>query len=301
MNKGYVYVLICYALIGVSYPIAKNVMDQIPTWFFTCATMGIGALLLLPFSLKFDRGVLANLSFRDWVTICIQSLLGSVLYTIFLLYGMTSSTAVMASIFTSITPVFVVILSAVFLGEALSLRKLAAIAMAIAGVMLLTMPTSDASGANTGIGVLLLLLSSLSSGFYVIAAKKLNVSMPPATTAFGVCATGTIFTFPMAIAESRTIDFAAIMTVGNATTVLVYALFSWAIASWLFFAGVTRIPASATGMAFAVTPLTATFFSTVFLGESLSVYSCTALVMVVASIFLVESNGKRHAGVATAA
>ncbi|RAI70874.1 hypothetical protein DOZ80_10420 [Pseudomonas fluorescens] len=293
MNRGYIYVLLCYALIGIGYPVAKSAIESFPPWIFTCVTMLIGGIVLIPIALKYDKGALFKLSKKDWAIIAIQSLIGSVLYTVFLLYGMGSSTAVMASIFTSLTPAFVLMLSAMVLKEALNLRKLFAIALAIGGVFLLTVPGSDTGGHDTLFGLSMLLLSTLSSAVYVIVAKKYSVEIPAATIALGICMTGAIFTLPMALNELSSFDY-GLITRMNVSLLVFFGISSWAVPTLLFFAGVTKIPASVAGMAFAATPLTASFFSILFLGEHLTIFSAAALVLVVISILIAEAKGKRE-------
>ncbi|WP_192564463.1 DMT family transporter [Pseudomonas gozinkensis] len=291
MNRGYIYVLLCYALLGIGYPVAKNAIESFPPWIFTCVTMLIGGIVLIPISLRFDKGALFSLSKKDWGIIAVQSVIGSVLYTVFLLYGMESSTAVMASIFTSLTPAFVLLLSAAVLKESLNVRKLIAIALAIGGVFLLTVPSSDATGHNTLFGLAMLLLSTLSSAVYVIVAKKYSVDIPAATIALGICMTGAVFTLPMALNELSSFDY-GLITKTNVSLLVFYGITCWAAPTLLFFAGVTKIPASAAGMAFAATPLTASLFSILFLGEHLTIFSAAALALVIISILIAEAQGK---------
>lgn len=168
------------------------------------------------------------------------------------------------------------------------MRKFLAIILAVAGVLVLTIPASDSSGQNTLIGIVFLLLSTISSAGCVIAAKKLDVQLPPATMAAGVCLTGTLFTLPMAIVQGLSFDWHQ-LTAGNAGVMIYYAALVWAVPYVLFFMGVTKIPASATGMAFAMVPLAASFFSILFYGEQLHTTDCIALVLVTLSIFAAEA------------
>lgn len=288
MNPGYIYVLLCYALVGVSYPVAKDAMTQIPIWLFTSITFAIGFIVLYPMVRIIDKVALSKIGVRAWVAISAQSLLGAVLYTVFLLYGFAYATAIAAAVFTSLAPAVVLLLSSMFLGEALSLRKLLAIAMAVGGVLILTLPSADSSGQSTALGIVLLLLSTLCIAGAVIAANKLDVALPPLTMAAGVCITGAIFALPMAISQGLTFDWHQ-LTLGNDAVMVYYGVLVWAAPYVFFFMGVTRIPASATGMAFAVIPLAATFFSILFYSEHLHLTDGIALLLVTLSIFAAES------------
>lgn len=292
MSRGYIYVLLCYILVGISYPIAKGAMAQIPIWLFTSMTFAIGFLLLFPAVTLADKTSLHKIGLRAWLAISIQSLLGAVLYTVFLLYGFDSATAIVASVFSSLAPAAVLTLSSIFLKERLSLRKTLAIVLAIAGVLVLTLPGADGAGENTMTGILFLLLSTLSTAGCVVCANKLDVDLPPATMAAGVCLTGTLFTLPMAIIQGVAFDWHQ-LTIANGWVMVYYGALVWAVPYVLFFKGVTRIPASATGMAVAVIPLAASFFSILFYGEHLHVTDCIALALVTLSIIAAEARETR--------
>lgn len=288
MNPGYVYVLLCYILVGISYPIAKEAMTQIPIWLFTSITFAIGFAMLYPFVRFMDEIALSKIGLRAWIAISAQSLLGAVLYTVFLLYGFSSATAIAASVFSSLAPAAVLCLSKLFLKERLSPRKLLAIVMGVGGMLVLTLPSADSSGQNTLLGIVCLLLSTFSIAGGVIAANKLDVELPPVTMAAGVCITGALFSMPMAIVQGLTFEWHS-LTASNEWVMLYYAALVWAAPYVLFFKGVTKIPASATGMAISALPLAASFFAILFYGEQLHLTDCIALVLVTLSIFAAES------------
>lgn len=288
MNPGYVYVLLCYILVGISYPIAKDAMTQIPIWLFTSITFALGFAMLYPFVRFLDKVALSKIGLRAWIAISAQSLLGAVLYTVFLLYGFSSATAIAASVFSSLAPAAVLCLSKLLLKERLSPRKLLAIVMGVGGMLVLTLPSADGSGHNSLLGIVCLLLSTFSIAGGVIAANKLDVELPPITMAAGVCITGALFSMPMAIEQGLTFEW-HLLTASNKWVMLYYAALVWATPYVLFFKGVTKIPASATGMAISVLPLAASFFAILFYGEQLHLTDCIALVLVTLSIFAAES------------
>ncbi|MEE1923332.1 DMT family transporter [Pseudomonas sp. 148P] len=288
MNRGYVYVLLCYFLIGISYPVAKEAMNQVPIWLFTSLTFAMAFVMLMPFARFVDKARLRAIGLRVWLAVSVQSLLGAMLYTVFLLYGLESASAIMAALFTSLAPALVLSLSSLLLKERLTLRKLLAITLAVAGILVLTLPAAD-GGHTTWLGVGFLLLSTLCTAISVIAANRLDVTLPPITLSAGVCLTGCLFSLPMALGQAATFDWHGL---GASTwwVMVYYAALVWAAPYVLFFMGVTRIPASATGMAIAVVPLAATFFAIAFYGETLHLSDTIALLLVTISIIAAESS-----------
>ena len=173
--------------------------------------------------------------------------------------------------------------------EKLSVKKSAAIALAIAGVLFLTSPGTEAESGSSALGILFFFLSTLSVAGCVIAAKKLDIELPALTMAAGVCFTGTIFTAPVALLTETASIEASLFNAENILTMIYYGVLVWAVPYFCFYKGVTRIPASATGMAFATIPVASTFTSIMFFDQSLGTTDILALIMVTSSIFLAES------------
>ncbi|VXD04513.1 membrane hypothetical protein [Pseudomonas sp. 9AZ] len=109
------------------------------------------------------------------------------------------------------------------------------------------------------------------------------------STVFLLCLTGTVFTTPMAIVQGFSFDWLQ-LTAANGWVMAYYGALVWAVPYVLIFKGVTRIPASATGMAVAIIPLAASFFSILFFGEHLQVTDGFALVLVILSIVAAEAS-----------
>lgn len=295
MNIGYLNILLCYLLVGISYPIAAESMNVIPVWTFIAITFSIGFAMLYVVGRITRAPAIFSLSIKTWAIISLQSLLGAVLYTAFLLYGFKYSNAISASIFTSLAPAVVLTLSYFLLKERLSTKKGLAIVLAIVGVLILTIPATGTSETTSFYGIILLALSTLSTSGCVIAANKYDVQLPALTMATGVCFTGMIFTVPlMFIFESQEIDLVQLFENKNTITMIYYGLFVWAIPYYCFFKGVTKIPASATGMAFAIIPIASTFFSIIFFDQSLTITDSIALLVVTSSILLSEAKEKNE-------
>lgn len=78
MNMGYLNVLMCYLLVGISYPIAAESMNSIPVWTFIAITFAIGFAFLYIIGRATGAPAIFSLSFKTWAIISLQSLLGAV-------------------------------------------------------------------------------------------------------------------------------------------------------------------------------------------------------------------------------
>ena len=73
----------------------------------------------------------------------IESLLGNFLFSICMLYGVSMTSAVNAGIIMAMIPAVVALMSWMFLGERISLRIWAAIALGVIGIALYTLSNSE--------------------------------------------------------------------------------------------------------------------------------------------------------------
>ncbi|MBE8540434.1 EamA family transporter [Geoglobus acetivorans] len=137
--------------------------------------------VLSPFELAFLRFLVADFLFiltvffkgyrirrKDIPTVFVLGFFGVTVYHVCLNAGEMYIPSGIASLIISTAPVFVLVLSAVFLKEGITYRKVAGIAIALVGVYVLSRPDS----AGHLIGVLLVLISTISAAIYTVLGKS---------------------------------------------------------------------------------------------------------------------------------
>ena len=291
--SGVMCVAICYILVGISYPVAKEATESIPTWTFTFITFLTGLVALFPLSLLIDKTRWLSVSLRDWAAIGIQALFGAVLYTVFLLYGLPDTSAVAASVITSVAPAFVLIFSAIFLKEKMTVKSGFAVLLAILSVIIMTVPSAGTTGHTSLSGLVFLALSTLSTASVIIFAKRLSSELKPVTLATGVCLAGTVLSFPLSLTESAAFHLSAV-TGHQAITMIYYGLFVWALPYVFFFYGIWKVRASTAGMTVALIPVSAMLAGALFFGDKVTITDVTATVLIVSSIVITELNFRRR-------
>ncbi|VXA86685.1 UAA transporter family protein [Acinetobacter sp. 8I-beige] len=284
---GLFYVGMCYFLVGSSYPIAQNAMSNIPTWSFMFITFLIATLFLLPFSIYMDKTNWLKIGLKSWRDLSILSLLGAVLYTYFLLYGMEGTSAVTASVITSSAPILVLILSIFFLKERSSTHKIISILLAISSILVMTLPDQMNEGKGSSfIGLILISLSTLSNALNIIYSKKISSNLQPLTLATGVCFMGCLFSFPLSFNEVDHIKVGLLYE--NILIFLYYGVLVWAIPYMLFFKGINFISASSAGMCVALIPFSAMISSIFIFDYSLKTTDFFAIFLIILSIIVSE-------------
>jgi O-acetylserine/cysteine efflux transporter len=111
------------------------------------------------------------------------------------LLGLARTSAANGALLSGLESVFIVLLAAVFLGERITGRIAAAVALALAGVMALE-GTGSFSGA--GLGDLLVLAGVLSAAAYTIVARGMGDEFDPLTVTAYQFAAATILVVPAA-------------------------------------------------------------------------------------------------------
>lgn len=285
--SGLMSVALCFILVGSSYPVAKEAMDSIPTWIFTCITFAIGFLFLLPLTLVKDKTNWLRIGAKDWLIVSVLSLLGAVLYTVFLLYGLPSTTALTASVITSAAPAVVLLITVLFFKEKIMINTAVSVLLAVMSVVIMTLPGSTDAGRNTFIGLLFLSLSTLANALNIIIANKIQSSLKPLTMAAGVCLTGMIFSLPLALHELQRYQLSSI-THSQGMTLFYYGVFVWALPYIFFFKGVNKISAASAGMCVALIPVASMLCSVIVFGDSIKSRDLIATCVIILSVVLSE-------------
>lgn len=112
-----------------------------------------------------------RLGWRDWVVIAGLGLVGNSLYQWFFLEGVPRLPASYTSIVSSTNPVWVALLSVLWLREPLPRMAYAGLAISLGGVMILSGETLS-QGRAQWLGIVFVLLSAVSWAVYTVGARR---------------------------------------------------------------------------------------------------------------------------------
>ncbi|WP_101845040.1 DMT family transporter [Halobacillus sp. Marseille-P3879] len=294
MRRGTMFIVLAMACIGASIPLGDSMMETFPVWVFTCITLMIATIILVPFSTAYEKTKWTKLGWKNYYGMFMQALLTATLYTIFLLYGVIHASAISVGIISSITPAVVFILSFLLLREKLNLKKAISILLAIVAVLIMNVAGVHTNGEASLLGITFMLLAVLALSLFFIYAKKFSVELPPYTLAAGLVFFGTLQTLPMALFELSSLDLSVFYDGSVWLGILLYSLLGWMFAYSLTFIAMPRINASTAGMANAVIPVVASVVALVFYGASIRFVDGMALLLVIASIIIAEFQEKNN-------
>jgi drug/metabolite transporter (DMT)-like permease len=290
--------ILSMSLVGSYVALSKPLTLVLPVLLLAWLRFGIGGLAMLHWLKKPSHEPVMSPQTKRLVFI--ESLLGNFLFSICMLYGVSMTTAVNAGIIMAMIPAVVALMSWVFLGEHISLRIWAAIALGVLGIALYTLsnsehfrqyirrlevdfaieilnlnskidktPNAEADSSTSWLGSLLLLAAVFCEAAYAVIGKKLTTALSPKRISALINAWGFALMTPLGIYAAWQFDFHTV-SISNWLLLVFYALAASMWSVWLWMTGLRVIPASAAGVYTVFLPITAALVGVFVLGENLN-------------------------------
>lgn len=282
---------------GANVPIGKVIAGTMPIYAFLFVRFVIASAALAVLVRHEPGPPLRGMSGQQWGDLVVLSLVGSVLYTLFIIEGSRRSSATEAGIITATIPAAVAVLGLIFFRVRPSLRQVLLIGLAVAGlaVMALGPPgqAEDRLGGNLLVGCAVVCEAS-----FVVVSQRMSRAFRPIRLSFGVSLAGMVMALPLAIWEAQA---GTLMTLSAGTWVLVvwYALTSSAICTILWYRGAGHVEPWMAGLATAALPVSAVVVAIGVLGEPVTLHRLAGAAIVVAAIaagaLLPEPHSSRRA------
>jgi drug/metabolite transporter (DMT)-like permease len=134
------------ALVGTYVALSRPLTLAFPIFALALLRFAIGAVAMLPWTLP--RAAEAPLTRREHGLFFTMSFFGNFLFSICMLTGVSMTTATAAGVILGTLPAMVAVFSRLLLGERLGARAATAVALAIAGIVLLQFVRADAQGTG---------------------------------------------------------------------------------------------------------------------------------------------------------
>ncbi|RPH58767.1 MAG: DMT family transporter [Burkholderiales bacterium] len=295
--SGYGLLLAGMALVGLYVALVKPLTAAMPVFLLAWLRFGIGALAMLPWlrASPADSPITPDIG----RALFLQSLFGNFLFSVFMLYGVSMTSAGAAGVILATLPAMVALFSWLFLRERLTPRVAIAIALAVAGVAVLSVGGGQpgagpsATGAASWLGNLLVFACVGCEAVYVILGKRLTAHLSARRISALINLWGLALTTPFGLWQARDFDFAA-MSAGLWALLMFYALSASMASTWLWLNGLQRVPANHSGVFTIALPLSASAVAVAFLGERLTVAHAVAFACAAAGILLVAWPRRRR-------
>tara|TARA_B100001175_G_scaffold316948_1_gene332232 strand:+ start:2313 stop:3197 length:885 start_codon:yes stop_codon:yes gene_type:complete len=192
---------------GLNHTIAKLVMPEyVGAFGFIFLRTAGAALLFWLLSLFFPKEKIERV---DYLRFFLASLMGMCINMLSFFKGLELSTPVNSGIFATTNPIIILLLSYMFLGEKIGVRKFLGITMGFAGALVLVLfgsqNTSNAPNVLTG-NILFMINSIFFSGF-IIVVKPLAEKYNTVSIMKWLFLIGFILTLPVTLEEYTKVDW----------------------------------------------------------------------------------------------
>lgn len=277
---------------GAAPPIFKLALGNIPPFTLAFLRFFLAALLFLPFIGKINWKILNR---WDWLFLFLGSLFGITANITFFFLGLQKAPSINVSIIASAGPVFLYLLSVMFLKEQAKKRVLIGMLFGLLGVLVIILSPIFLDGqrlvAGEVTGNLLYVLSTIGSVlhplFYKNILKKINF-----ITATWISFVMVSITFlPLMLNELRVWSFRS-LNYDGLSGIIFGVFFSSAAAYCLYNYGLSKIKAQETGLFTYIDPIITVLVAIPLLAEYPNIYFFIGSVLVFGGIFLAE--GRIH-------
>ena len=210
-SKGHLSVAAAYTIFGLNVVLCKDIANSEavnPFVLFTLRAIGATAMfwLMSLFASKetVDKG--------DLWKIALASFLGLFLTQTTFLVGITMATSIDCAIIGTLGPIFTMIFAFFFVGEPITGKKAAGVAVSLVGVLFLIFNSVHAGGASatTPLGIVMLLLNSLTFSMYLGIFRPLISKYSVVTFMKWAFLFSLLMSLPLSAKGLLTTDYAAI-------------------------------------------------------------------------------------------
>jgi drug/metabolite transporter (DMT)-like permease len=300
MSKGtsstvYAQLALGMAVFGSATPVSKIVTSAMPVFVGSALRVGLGALVLAPF-VATRWGEVRRLDRRDWLLVGLISLFGMFGFSALMLYGMGMISGVVGAVVMSTTPAVTAAGAMLLMGDQPTWRKLAAIALAVVGVLVLQLGQgSQGEGGNLLLGAGLVFGAVCCEAAYTLLGKKMTERADPLVVAGLSAALAVPIFLPLAAWQWG--SFAAGEAGWEAwTAVAWYGAGTLALGSWLWYAGLAKAEGAVAAGFMGVMPASALILSYVLLGEDFRWLHLAGFAIVFAGVLLISWEHARMSG-----
>jgi len=288
---GYTELTLAQCCVGINVISGKFLIGFLPIFLLLAIRFAIGFSGMLAIArVKSIR--LSNiyhnfmsLTSKDKLLLIFQAACGGFLFNVLILYGMKTTSATSAGIISSITPIMIFILAAVFLHEKINLQKSLAIIIVMIGLLVLNIGKTTGSMDGALLGNFLVLLAVIPEALFTILSKSVGKKITEMEAVILVNLFNLILFIPFAVYAM--IDFhPENIGVRVYSQLFIYGISGGIMFFLLWYRGLTKINANTAALFTGVMPVSTTILAFIFLNEPISNSEIIGMLLVIAAIFV---------------
>ena len=201
-NKIQAHAAIFFAnvIFGLGVPVTKILLEDWVSPMTYMAVRCLGAAIIFWIIAAFMKS--EHVERHDLLVIMVGGLMGVVVSQTLTAWALNYTSPVYFSLIATLTPVAVMLMAALFIGERITGLKFLGVLLGIGGaVLMVVMGQTSGSGSNDLLGITLAILSVLTWAIYMIITRKVAQKYTPVTQMKYVFLISAVVTVPLAWSE----------------------------------------------------------------------------------------------------
>lgn len=285
-------VFLVQVLYGLNYTFAKVIINDNFVSPFGLVVLRVGGAALL-FWLISPLLPKEKIHKKDYLQFFYAAIFGVMINMILFLKGLELTTPIHASTIVTITPVVILILSAIFLKEKVTWLKILGVGLAFSGAIALTLyGESSRAGDNVLLGNTFIFINAISYSIYIILIKKLTARYHPLTFIKWLFLFGFILVLPFGFTDLVTMDWQAFTP--SALGALIFVVVGATFATYLLNPiALTKLKASTVGVFIYLQPVIAGVFAIAMKADVVDVVKIVAMFLIFSGVYLVSLKPKK--------
>ena len=273
---------------AVSFVAVKVALDEVPPLVVVTLRLLISAACFMPWVVA--TGGTRGIDARGLGRLFVLSLFGTSLHYGTQTIGLQYTTASNGSVYTTTGPITILLLSALVLGERITLRKAAGVAVAVTGVLVVMGAETLGSFEFGNIkGDLLILASIVMWGLFTVFGKRMADELGALRVTAWVTILGAVTMVPFGWNEARVTGFDVTETSVDAWVAIAFLGVACSFfATLLYFVALGQSESQKVGVyLYTIPPMTAVV-AALYLGEIITPNLVVGAVLVIAGVALTE-------------
>ncbi|MBQ9253148.1 MAG: DMT family transporter [Bacteroidales bacterium] len=291
--KGHIVILLTNIIFGINTPIAKDALNVVGPYILSTLRFAVCALLFWLVSLFFR---LPKVEKRDIPLLCVASLFGIVFNLFLFILGLSKTTPTNASIIVSMTPIFTMIMAAIFLKEPLTFKKIIGVVCGLTGALILIFTKQSSltlKPENNILGIVFCIICSVSYALYLTLFAPVVKRNHPVNVMKWMFLTSAIAILPFTYKHIMVFDYSLITT--KTCLEIGYVVIMATFLNYLFIPmAQNRLRPTTLSMYNYVQPIMTTIISVITLMDTLTIYKIIAALLIFSGVYIVTKSKSRQ-------
>ena len=285
----YALLLLMVAFWSGNYIGGKIALREFPALLLAALRIGIAGLAMLPLYIwERARSTPKKRSRRDVLHLLLLGLIGAALNQLFFIVGLSRTSVAHAALLIGLTPVQVLVIAALRGQERVTARKAAGMAIALAGVAVLTSFESSAGSGATLPGDAIVLLGGFCFALFTVFGKELTGRYSAITVNTYAYVGGGVVLLPL-IFWGAARHYLSHAGAAAWLSAIYMALFPSVAAYLIYYHALAHMTASRVSAFSYLQPVFASIMGVAILGESLGAAVIAGGVVILSGVYLAES------------